>query len=212
MVNIVLVDEILAGLEELDFYPSDPNKRLRILRTVCEMAEDDEQVRWLVRRALRVFGEWPGMEELRGLFTSRFRPRDGYEGKRSKIYPDGFPADPELARHAGLVTGGAPRAELPPGETVAEVPLVDPSQLPVKTLPPPRPVKLLPGENELQALARACEEARREEAWRAGKKPPLPTDDEIAAIKRAQAERAGEQTTRDILEGKTKAAGGGGES
>ena len=64
------------------------------------MADSDEHVRRLVKRALAVFNEWPGPRELRALYCSRWRPADGVEAY-SMLYPSdesggGFPRDPEL--------------------------------------------------------------------------------------------------------------------
>ncbi len=196
MVNITVVDEILTGLEILEFYPSDPAKRLLILGEVCEMAHEDDQVRWLVRRARRVFGgRWPGSEELRACFCHRYKPRDGVEAV-SAIYPDGFPPDPEVPPRKQI--GPAPRAQIASGETVTE--LLDISKLPVTPMLPLRPARPLKGETDLQGLLRAVDEAKQAPV----KKPPRPTQEEIEAIKRRQAEAAREETTRQILAGSGK--------
>src|SRR5690349_7688720 len=112
MVNPARIDEILSDLDELDFYPSDPRKRLRILREVCEMADDEDQVRWLVRRMTSgIYEKWHSVRELRACFTSRYKPKDGIEAT-SAIYAEGFPPDPEVEAKKKEIATRA-RAALP---------------------------------------------------------------------------------------------------
>ncbi len=100
MVDPMAVTKIVAELSLLKFFPSDSAARVALVRMVCEMASTEEQVRWLVRRALVVFNEWPGPHELRALFCSRWKPLDFNEAY-SALYPasengGGFPRDPAL--------------------------------------------------------------------------------------------------------------------
>jgi hypothetical protein len=88
--NFERVAELVAELTLLRFFPSDESARLAIVRMVGQMAETEEQVRWLVRRTLDLHNEWPGPLELRAVFCSRFRPKDG-KNAYSEMFPGGFP-------------------------------------------------------------------------------------------------------------------------
>jgi hypothetical protein len=89
--NFERVAELCAELTLLRFFPSDESARLAIVRMVGEMAANEEQVRWLVRRTLDLWNEWPGPLELRAVFCSRFKPRDG-KNAYSERFTNGIPA------------------------------------------------------------------------------------------------------------------------
>lgn len=100
MVDVKRATTEIAKLSLLKFFPSDAMARLALVEMVCGFSESNIQIEWLVKRALVVFNEWPGPHELRALFCSRWKPRDGNEAY-SAIYPatesgGGFPRDPAL--------------------------------------------------------------------------------------------------------------------
>lgn len=139
MVNVKKATEQIAKLALMRFFPADPSARLALVGMVCGMASTDEQVEWLVRRALAIFNEWPGPVELRALFCSRWKPRDGVEGY-STLFPateergSGFPRDPALPPpNAPLLTPG--RQEARKLLEMAAEPL---EPLPPIRRPPPR--------------------------------------------------------------------------
>ena len=95
------------------FFPSDPEVRAALVTVLMNLVETEEQLDWLVNRALRLYAKWPGVAELRALYCSRFKPRDGIESY-STVYLDGIPpentpprreptasitADPELRKN-----------------------------------------------------------------------------------------------------------------
>lgn len=83
------------------FFPSDPDTRAALVWVLMELVETEEQLDWLVGRALKCFSKWPGIAELRALYCSRFRPKDGVEAY-SEVYPRGFPHEsPEPAKPPG---------------------------------------------------------------------------------------------------------------
>lgn len=85
------INLMVAELAVLDFYPSDIPARAAIVRLVGNMANSEEEVRWLIDRATGgMYKKWPGVAELRALFCSHFKPRDGYI-VYSDMYPDGYP-------------------------------------------------------------------------------------------------------------------------
>jgi hypothetical protein len=94
------VAEILGGLTLLDYFPSDPAARGALIELVCSMAQNEDQVQWLVRRMTSgLYNQWPGPREVRACFCSKFKPKDGIEVD-STVYPDGIPSErprPQLA-------------------------------------------------------------------------------------------------------------------
>lgn len=89
------VDEIVPianGMAAMKFYPGDIDARIAIAEELAYMAKNEEQIRFVVRRALGLYSEWPGIREIRALFCSRYRPADGVECG-STVYLDGIPAD-----------------------------------------------------------------------------------------------------------------------
>ncbi len=110
-------DEVYAAIDQLaamKFFPRESNARATIARLIKDFATSVDQVRWLTRRMLVLYDAWPGPREMRALFCSRWKPRDGIEAT-SSVYLEGFPperkaepkvliapeaisADPRLAR------------------------------------------------------------------------------------------------------------------
>jgi hypothetical protein len=88
--NFERVAELVAELTLLRFFPGDESARLAIVRMVGQMAENEDQVRWLVRRTLDLWNEWPGPLEFRAVFCSRFKPKDG-KNAYSERFTDGLP-------------------------------------------------------------------------------------------------------------------------
>jgi hypothetical protein len=74
------------------FFPSDPEVRAALVDIVMEMTESQDQLDWLVARALKLYTKWPGVAELRALYCSKWPPRDGVT-TYSSIYLDGIPSE-----------------------------------------------------------------------------------------------------------------------
>ncbi len=87
MVNVKRAIEQIGPLALMKFFPpkSEEGARTALVGMICEMASNNEQIEWLVRRALTLYNEWPGPRELRALFCSRYKPADGIEA-RSTVY------------------------------------------------------------------------------------------------------------------------------
>lgn len=130
MVNVAKAGELLASLALMKFFPADKEARTALVGMVCEMAADDEQVRWLVRRMLALYNEWPGPRELRACFCARYKPRDGIEA-RSEKFLEGIPPERKPA----------PVLALPPGPQMTATREIDAAVgalAPAKTVPHPR--------------------------------------------------------------------------
>ena len=90
--NVAEVTATLARLRMLKYFPADKNAHTALVGLVCSMATTEDQVRWLVRRTLALYNEWPGPLELRAVFCSKYPPRDGINAY-SQIYEDGIPSE-----------------------------------------------------------------------------------------------------------------------
>ena len=112
MVNVKKAAAELSKLSLMKFFPSDPAARSALMGIVMSMAWTDDQIEWLVKRALVVFAEWPGPMEIRALFCSRWKPADGIEA-HSQLY--------RATENGGGFPPEKPRAEalLPPGREEA---------------------------------------------------------------------------------------------
>ena len=69
----------MADLAMLRYFPSDELTRTGIMRLIERMASTPEQVVELVRRTVAHYNDWPGPLELRGVFCTFAKPRDGVE-------------------------------------------------------------------------------------------------------------------------------------
>jgi hypothetical protein len=74
------------------FFPGDPEVRGALIGILMEMVETEEQLDWLIGRALKLYARWPGVAELRALYCSRWKPKDGVE-TYSTVYQDGIPSE-----------------------------------------------------------------------------------------------------------------------
>jgi hypothetical protein len=136
----------------LKYFPSETPPRAEIAKLLIRMVDNDKHLAWLIDTIVSRLNEWPGPNELRGVFCTRFKPADGIEANCSIA---GFTAeDGEAAASYQQIE--APRAQkmLVAGE-VAE--LVDGKWKPL-------------GKVEVDPISRAQEriqlEAKRDEAHR----------------------------------------------
>ena len=88
--------DLLNCLSLLPFFPADEGARKELLKDVTRYATNDDQVRWLGQRAIQLYTDWPGARELRALFCSRFKPRDGWEVTSGQFAEGIIPPDPSL--------------------------------------------------------------------------------------------------------------------
>ena len=106
---------IAEMLSVIPFYPSNPSARLVIAMQIQSMCELMESAKWLVTRMSTLYSHWPGIPEMRTVYTSKFKPADGTEGGTgTAAFPDGIPPE-RLA---------APEPDwkaLPPSQLLAEI-------------------------------------------------------------------------------------------
>ena len=82
------VARMLSGLQLFPFFPQSGEAFDALVRMVGNMAETEDQVRWLVdRMLLNPYPKWPGPAEMRAVFCTRFKPKDGYSIAGSVVSP-----------------------------------------------------------------------------------------------------------------------------
>ena len=105
---------------EVPFFPTEHGRRLLVGAEIGNMCETEDQAFWLAMRMVRLYRRWPGVPEMRLVFTSTHMALDGIEAVgESEVYPDGIPSErmaaPELKRIYGKPAqgeiSGAPTVE-----------------------------------------------------------------------------------------------------
>jgi hypothetical protein len=91
------VKKAVGRIALMPFFPgSDPTARALVLEDMINICESDAHAEWLAIRFCQVFRSgWPGLEELRAVYCTRFRPCDGRSAD-SQAYPDGIPSEHEI--------------------------------------------------------------------------------------------------------------------
>lgn len=173
----------------IKFFPSDPEARIGIAEEIVSMAENEDQVRWLVARLPKLYTEWPAMHEVRATFCSKFKPKDGDE-VYSEIYLEGIPAESTNS----FTTQIAATTPLQISGDVQEFTSVDPERTALvlkvseaRTARLPRvdvDTSIKRGESELSALTRSVSEYRERTSPVSGVR--VASKEEIEAVKRQQ--------------------------
>ena len=122
----------VSRLALMAFFPGDPDTRSAMIWALLQFVETEEQLDWLVARALKLYTRWPGVGEIRALYCSRFKPKDGVESYSEIFdrYPHESPPPPN------------PKPKPKPGEAVtADVALQKELERvgALKTMPAPKP-------------------------------------------------------------------------
>lgn len=73
------VEDAVGRLGALEFFPKGPEERMAIAELLLRMVSTQEQLAWLVATMMDRVGRWHGSLELRGVFCSRFDPKDGIQ-------------------------------------------------------------------------------------------------------------------------------------
>jgi hypothetical protein len=97
----------VSKLALMAFFPGDADVRAALVSVFMEMIDTEEQLDWLVNRALRLYARWPGVAEMRALYCSRWKPKDGME-TYSSIYPEGIPSERKAVRQERDAPRGQP--------------------------------------------------------------------------------------------------------
>ena len=98
--------EMMAGI---NYFPTEEGSRAVVVKKIVGMCENDEQAKWLAIRMVRLYRKWPGVPELRLVFTSTHTPLDGIAAiGESEIYPDGIPSERKAETKAPRLLAGKP--------------------------------------------------------------------------------------------------------
>jgi hypothetical protein len=208
--NIDRVTDLVMQLAVLPFFPAEPAARLAIVRMICEMADNEEQVRWLIRvMTSGLYRRWEGLAELRWVFVQKFRPRDGIDPTGiSEVYPDGLTREqlnPGVDRAAlsgssqQQIAGdvGKPRRDEPVRDDPKLAELVN-KVATARVAPQPRvrvDTTVRPGESEPAALMRSIEDYRE----RAVEPRIRPASEEALAFIKAEQNRCRKES-REFVE------------
>ncbi len=111
----------IGALAALPYFPGKDEAAARTLianelMAICHSVPD---LRWLVTRMLRLYSAWPGMREMRIVYSQKQRPLDGYDmaSTMSQFYPEGIPS--ELPAPEPIL------AALPPGHQFSADPQIE---------------------------------------------------------------------------------------
>ena len=128
MLNLDEVMNVVGRFAAMKFYPSgNPEVAIAVAEELAERSHDIEEIRWTVKRVVKLYPEWPGINEVRAVYCSRWRPFDGVEAFSSNPrFCDGIPSErehvpmleaprnpeiePEFASVAGLLGAAGARA------------------------------------------------------------------------------------------------------
>lgn len=86
----------IGRMSLLKYYPSDPITSTALIELVMDLCEYADQAEWLGKRVRDFYREWPGAHEIRAVFCSKYRPKDGVNAY-SAVYVDGIPSERESA-------------------------------------------------------------------------------------------------------------------
>lgn len=87
-------NELVAELSAMPRFPFEVRGRLAVVKLLLKMCEFEHQAHWLVDRMNdgSLFHEWPGTAEMRAVYCSKWKPKDG-KFADSKIYRSGIPSE-----------------------------------------------------------------------------------------------------------------------
>jgi len=115
------VNDLVCSMAGMRYFPSEPAARLALVELMRDLTDDEEKVRWLVKRMRTLYAEWPGEREMRAAFCSKYKPKDGINAY-SSVYQEGIPSERQQSQPQ--IAGPEVRA-LPPAREVLDPQLVD---------------------------------------------------------------------------------------
>lgn len=92
------ISQAVEDLGSLKFFPPAAGAKHGVMELLYRMVETPAQLNWLVRTMVDRVGQWHGTLEVRGVYCTRFKPKDGIEATCSMSM--GFtPEELETAGH-----------------------------------------------------------------------------------------------------------------
>lgn len=152
--GLAIANTVAEWAALLRFFPQDEISKTVIMRLLDRMVSTTEQVDWLRVAMVDKVGEWRGAKELRGVFCSRFPPKDGIE---TDCEAGPFtPAALESAAHHRELTAGEER-KLLTGEVEPPVSADPELAAAVDKLVSELPPRIVPTRREREASREWCE-------------------------------------------------------
>ena len=108
------ITEAVGRLTALSMFPTNPAAHTEIMRLIDRMVGTREQLDWLVGAMIDQVGAWHGTAELRAVFCTRFKPKDGVEA--SSALP-GFTAADSEAKYVQALLDAPQRVLRGPNDT-----------------------------------------------------------------------------------------------
>ena len=74
--------QISGAIEEMaaiPYFPTAEGAKLAIGSQLAKFVTGPQELRWLVDNAISAMRRWQGVPELRGLYCTRYKPKDGIE-------------------------------------------------------------------------------------------------------------------------------------
>lgn len=90
-------DVVVEAMTVLPHFPNAPAAQALIASELTAMCGTADQALWLARRMSQLYGKWPGMQEMRACYCSKFKPLDGIE-QFSEVYSDGVPSEKDTRK------------------------------------------------------------------------------------------------------------------
>lgn len=70
--------QCIAEISTLKFFPGDEIARMALMKDLVRMANQPAELGELARRVRLHYNEWPGPREIRGVFCTFAKPKDGF--------------------------------------------------------------------------------------------------------------------------------------
>jgi len=139
--NPARVLSMLAELRILKFFPAEKEMLTALLRLVGNMCRTEDEVRWLVDRMTNgsLYSEWPGPQEMRACFCSRFPPKDNIN-MDSTIYVDGIPSERDQKQIAAPELPALPPGAMVTADAVLDAAVAQAAQ--EKQMPQAKPISV----------------------------------------------------------------------
>lgn len=117
--KLEIVETVARWKALLRFFPADEASAEIVMEFLADLVSTPEELRWLSDTLVNQVGDWPGAKEVRGLYCSRFSPRDGIEAECSLPTVPGREGLPGASQREIGASGGQ-RAAIAARESAAE--------------------------------------------------------------------------------------------
>lgn len=81
------ISRAISRLTCLKFFPQEAQARAALMELLDRMVESPTQLEWLVMTLIDRVGTYDGPDQIRAVFCTRFRPKDGIEANLKEGHP-----------------------------------------------------------------------------------------------------------------------------